>query len=201
MDYLVPDDAKGHEADIALFGDTCFLNEITDSDTVKYLQLEKQNHLEMANEDDTAVTRLEAVPTQGLTVNLPNVRDPEYLEHRQLCHIGKQLYDRTVAAVDGLPKVKHNPNCPCCVMAKSTKKRRSRNAWREHKAGPMQKLHMDLMGKFKHASLGGAYYALVIVDDHSWCTRMTTVIHDAQPVFLRLITLDFVLLLNKYGPH
>ena len=157
-----------------MFGDTCFLNEITDSDTLEYLQLEKQNHLEMAIEDDTAVTQLDAVPTQGLAVNLPSVRDPKYLDHRRVCHIGKQLYDRTVAAVDGLPKVTHNPNCPCCVMAKSTKKRRSRNAWREHKSGPMQKLHMDLMGKFKHASLGGAYYALVIVDDHSRYTEVYT---------------------------
>ena len=36
---------------------------------------------------------------------------------------------------------------------------------------------------------------------HSWCTRMTAVIPDAQPVFSRLITLDFVLLLNKHGSH
>ena len=82
LDYLVPDDAKSHTADIALFGDTCFLDEITDSDTLEYLEQDKLNHFDMANEDDIAVTRLNAEPVHSMTLNLPNVRDPEYLEHR-----------------------------------------------------------------------------------------------------------------------
>ena len=59
-------------------------------------------------------------------------------------------------------------------MAKSTKKRRNRHAFRERADGPMQRLHMDLMGKFKHASLGGAYHVLVIVDDYSRYTEVYT---------------------------
>ena len=38
----------------------------------------------------------------------------------------------------------------------------------------MQRLHMDLMGKFKHQSLGGANFALVIVDDYSRYTEVYT---------------------------
>ena len=173
LDYLVPDDASEHKADIALLSDSAFLDEVTETRTVEYLEADDKGHFELAKEEEEdGVTRLNTEPSHNLTVNLPNVRDSQYLEHRRVCHIGKQLYDRTVAAVDGLPEVTHDPNCPCCAIAKSTKKRRNRHAFRERADKPMQRLHMDLMGKFKHQSLGDANFALVIVDDYSRYTEV-----------------------------
>ena len=85
------------------------------------------------------------------------------------------MYDNTVACVHGLPKrIKNKPMCVCCSLAKSTVKRSSRNAWNARATRPVQRLHLDLIGKFKHQSLGGAYYALVIVDDFSGLTEVYT---------------------------
>ena len=62
-------------------------------------------------------------------VNLPDIRDPYYLMHRRLAHIGNTVYDTTVAAVEGLPKRGHHKSgCPCCALGKSTVKRHARDA-------------------------------------------------------------------------
>ena len=54
--------------------------------------------------DVQAPVRLYAEPAQGTKLNIPNIRDPCFLGHRRLAHVGDDLYDQTVAAVDGLPK-------------------------------------------------------------------------------------------------
>ena len=60
--------------------------------------------------------------------------------------------------------------CVCFPLAKSTVKRSSRNVWNAQATRCVQWLYLDLIRRFKHQSLGGAYYALVIVDDFSGLT-------------------------------
>ena len=110
------------------------------------------------------------------SVNLPSVRDSQYLLHRRLAHIGDDMYDATVKCVVNLPKrVAGRPNCPCCSLGKSTVRRTKRNQWVVRAERPAQRFHLDLIGKFRHQSLGGAYYALVIVDDYSRLTEVCTI--------------------------
>ena len=114
-------------------------------------------------------------PRSDFEVRLPKVRHPYYLSHRRLGHIGNTLYDRTVKCTDGLPSHGHHKSdCPACAAGKSKVLRHKRNARNERTDKPMQRLHMDLMGKFKHATLGGSRYALVIVDDYSRLTEVYT---------------------------
>ena len=84
LDYLVPDDASEHKADIALLSDSAFLDEVTETRTVEYLEADDKGHFELAKEEEEedGVTRLSAELSHNLTVNLPNVRDPQYLEHQ-----------------------------------------------------------------------------------------------------------------------
>ena len=157
LDYLVPIQASQEpEADFALSARSeraCNMEDIT----------------------PTAVGSQYITSKTDVHVNLPDVRDPYYLMHRRLAHIGNTVYDTTVAAVEGLPKRGHHKSgCPCCALGKSTVKRHARDATLKRASKPLAKLHLDLMGKFNSMSLGGAYYALVIVDDFTRYTEVFT---------------------------
>ena len=57
-------------------------------------------------EDDTeGTTHLATTKHAGVSVNLPDVREPQYLPHRRLCHIGHELIRNTAPAVDGMPAI------------------------------------------------------------------------------------------------
>ena len=165
IDYLVPIQADAEpKAEFSLFAHAM--------ETTEMIETTK-----LASQIITGKTEVHA--------NLPDVRDPYYLMHRRLAHIGNTVYDNTVPAVEGLPKRGHHKsNCPCCALGKSTVKRHSRDTMLVRATKPLAKLHLDLMGKFNTQSLGGAYYALVIVDDFSRYTEVFTLKHKTAEAVL-----------------
>ena len=93
--------------------------------------------------------------------------------HRRLGHVSfdkvKQLAnDHPEMVIDGNHT---NPTCVSCVAAKLTRTPNSSPATRTTTA-PLQLIHTDLAGPMKTASLGGARYYLLFIDDYS---RYTTV--------------------------
>ena len=124
-----------------------------------------EGELIVENEIEGELTAV--VPSQVKFVNLPPIRDKSTLFHRRLAHIRGTLCDLTVPCVTGLPKRgMHDADCLCCALAKSTVRRVPRNQWNVRATHPSERFHLDLIRKFADQSLGGAYYALVIVDDY-----------------------------------
>ena len=80
--------------------------------------------------------------------------------------------------IDGLPKLKFDKDqlCDACMKGKQVKK-----TFKHQKeiftSRPLQLLHMDLVGPTRTRSLGGSYYAYVVIDDYSrftWVMFLTT---------------------------
>jgi len=74
--------------------------------------------------------------------------------------------------VEGLPKFEFEKDriCEACQKEKQTKVSfKPKNCISTER--PLELLHMDLFGPFRTMSLGGNYYALVIIDDFSRFTR------------------------------
>ena len=106
--------------------------------------------------------------------------DDSNLWHRRLGHINMHLIERMYNKnlVDGLPKLKFDKDqlCDACMKGKQVKK-----TFKHQKeiftSRPLQLLHMDLVGPTRTRSLGGSYYAYVVVDDYSrftWVMFLTT---------------------------
>ncbi len=80
-------------------------------------------------------------------------------------HLNKLIANDLVA---GLPKLKFEKYhiCEACQKGKQTKhSSKLKNMVSTSK--PLELLHMDLFGPSRTMSLGGNYYALVVVDDFS----------------------------------
>jgi len=96
--------------------------------------------------------------------------DESWLWHRRLAHIHMHHLDKLVSKslVDGLPQLKFERNriCDACQRGKQSKASfKLKNFVLTTR--PLELLHMDLFGPSRTMSLGGNYYALVIVDDYS----------------------------------
>jgi len=96
--------------------------------------------------------------------------DDTWLWHKRLCHIHmhhlNQLNRKQL--VEGLPKLKFEKDriCEACQRGKQTKfSFKPKNCISIER--PLEFLHMDLFGPSRTMSLGGNYYALVIINDLS----------------------------------
>jgi len=96
--------------------------------------------------------------------------DDIWLWHMRLCHIHMHHLNKLnrKQLVEGLPKLKFEKDriCEAGQRGKQTKVSFKPKNYISTKR-PLELLHMDLFGPSRTMSLGGNYYALVIVDDFS----------------------------------
>ena len=121
---------------------------------------------------------------------LAALNDTCWLWHRRLGHSNMEQLNilSKNELVRGLPKTKFTKDkiCNACQFGKQTKtsfkKKRGISTSR-----PLELLHLDLFGPNRVASLGGKYYALVIVDDFSRFTWVFFLTHksDTHPIFAK----------------
>jgi len=96
--------------------------------------------------------------------------DESWLWHRRIAHIHMNHLNKLISKdlVIGLPKLKFEKDhiCEACLKGKQvTNSFKLKNVVSSSR--PLELLHMDLFGPSRTMSLGGNYYALVIVDDFS----------------------------------
>jgi len=96
--------------------------------------------------------------------------DESWLWHKTIAHIHMNHLNKLISKdlVIGLPKLKFEKDhiCEACQKGKQVKNSfKIKNVVSSLK--PLELLHMDLFGPSRILSLGGNYYALVIVDDFS----------------------------------
>jgi len=99
--------------------------------------------------------------------------DESRLCHRRIAHIHMNHLNKLISKdlVIGLPKLKFEKDhiCEFCQKGKQVKNPfKIKNVVSSLK--PLELLHMDLFGPSRTMSLGGNYYALVIMDDFSMFT-------------------------------
>ena len=97
-------------------------------------------------------------------------KDDTWLWHRRLCHIHMHHLNRLNRKqfVEGLPKLKFEKDriCEACQRGKQTKVSfKPKNCISTER--PLELLHIYLFGLSRTMSLGGNYYALVIIDNFS----------------------------------
>jgi len=100
--------------------------------------------------------------------------DESWLWRRRIAHIRMNHLNKLISKdlVIGLPNLKLEKDhiCEACQKGKQIKHSfKLKNVVSSSK--PLELLHMDLFGPSRTMSLGGNYYALVIVDDFSRYTR------------------------------
>ena len=93
-----------------------------------------------------------------------------WLWHKRAAHIHMQQLNKLISKelVIGLSKIKFEKDklCDACKKGKQVKSSfHSKNVISTSK--PLELLHMDLFSPSRTKSVGGNYYALVIVDDYS----------------------------------
>jgi len=96
--------------------------------------------------------------------------DESWLCHKRITHIHMHHLNKLISKdlVIGLPKLKFKKDhlCETCQKGKQIKHSfKLKNVASTSK--PLELLHMDLFGPSRTMSLGGNYYALVVVDDFS----------------------------------
>jgi len=102
--------------------------------------------------------------------NLLSKHDEYWLWHRRIAHIHMNHLNKLISKYleIGLPKLKFEKDhiCEACQKGKQVKNSfKIKNVVSSLK--PLELFHMDLFGPSRTMSLGGNYYALVIVDDFS----------------------------------
>ncbi|XP_058002298.1 uncharacterized protein LOC131179464 [Hevea brasiliensis] len=106
--------------------------------------------------------------------------DDSWTWYRRLAHASMDLIANLNKdeLVDGLPKIKFQKNkvSDVCQMGKQVK-RTFKSIHKVSTSRPLQLLHIDLFGPTRVASLGGAYYTFVIIDDYSRYTWVTFLTH------------------------
>ena len=90
--------------------------------------------------------------------------------HTRLGHANFELMNDLYIneLVIGLPKLKFNKDKPCDACQKEKQFKSSfklKNVVSTSR--PLELIHMDLFGPTRVSSLGGMYYAYVLVDDYS----------------------------------
>ena len=101
---------------------------------------------------------------------LMSKEDSSWLWHRRAAHINMNHLEKLFSKelVLGLPKLKFEKDkiCHACQKGKQTKVSFNLKNY-VSTTKPLELLHMDLFGPSRTMSIGGNYYALVIVDDYS----------------------------------
>jgi len=96
--------------------------------------------------------------------------DEPWIWHKRLAHIHMGHLNKLVSKklVTGLPdiKLKSDKLCDACQKGKQVK---TSFKSKQHisTSNPLELLHMDMFGPSRTKSLGGNFYALVLVDDYS----------------------------------
>jgi len=96
--------------------------------------------------------------------------DESWLWHRRIAHIHMHHLNKLISKdlVIGLPKLKFEKDHLCEACQKRKKIKHSfKLKIIIFTSKPLELLHMDLFGPSRTMSLGGNYYALVVVDDFS----------------------------------
>jgi len=95
--------------------------------------------------------------------------EESWLWHRRIAHIHMHHFNKLISNdVIGLPKLKFEKDhvCEACQKGKQTKQTKQSFKLKNivSTSIPLELLHMDLFGPSRTMSLGGNYYALVVVD-------------------------------------
>ena len=109
--------------------------------------------------------------------------DDPWLWHKRIAHINMEHLNKLISKdlVIGLPKLKFEKDrlCDACQKGKQTRVSfKSKNI--VSTTQPLQLLHMDLFGPSRIMSLGGSFYAFVIVDDYSRYTWTLCITHKSE---------------------
>eukprot|EP00961_Rhodomonas_salina_P065425 879824-Rhodomonas_salina.1 len=110
---------------------------------------------------DQAVADIEQAGRHGL-----HLRD---ILHKRFIHTNGADIVRITHWSDHVPALsfeKTHARCADCMTTKSTHQPRGGRSQRRA-ARPLELIHMDIAGPFKHSTQGGEIYFLVLVDDSS----------------------------------
>lgn len=125
-------------------------------------------------ESDAAVMAQDTLPGEGQS----------RLWHRRLGHPGDRKLQATKEAVNGLPSALTSLQeiCETCETTKSTTKGNKHSAVRA--SIPLERIHMDFWGPYKHLTPGGNRFMLTITDDFSrkswiFLTKARSGVYDA----------------------
>jgi hypothetical protein len=95
--------------------------------------------------------------------------------HRRFGHVSydslSKLHTHNLTEGFTINKASPKPDCIACIQAKHSEKPFGQHTTRETHPGELT--HIDLWGKYEIASINGAYYYLLMIDDTS---RHTTVV-------------------------
>ena len=98
------------------------------------------------------------------------LHENSWLWHKRFGHISMELISKILKKdlVKGLPKIEFVKDkiCDACQFGKQVKTS-FKTKMHISTSRPLELLHMDLFGPSRIASLGGKYYAFVIIDDFS----------------------------------
>ena len=101
---------------------------------------------------------------------LVSIDNSSWLWHRRLGHASMHLISKLSKKdlVRGLPKLKFEKDhiCDACQMGKQTRTS-FKSKGMVSTSRPLELLHLDLFGPITPSSLGGKFYAFVIIDDYS----------------------------------
>jgi len=119
------------------------------------------------------IMNLDIASSRTISCLVSKDEDP-WLWHRRATHIHMHHLNKLISKelVLDLPKLNFEKDKTCVACQKG---KQNKTCFKSKKiistTKPLKLLHMDLFGPSRTKSLGGNYYALVIVDDYSRFTR------------------------------
>jgi len=127
----------------------------------------------------------EAMTASALTVYTQQ-QQQQKLWHARLLHPADSSLEKLLAvgAVIGLEKLKKPDGagqCAPCIEGKSHREKfGTKQSERTKATASLDRVHADLCGPFRHPSLGGAYYILIMVDEFSRKTFIRCLTHKSE---------------------
>ncbi|KAK2965659.1 hypothetical protein RJ640_001492 [Escallonia rubra] len=157
---------SGHK--VQFEGDQCLISHASDGGTL------------LGKRDDNIYTLSFDSFDSSHEVCLSAQHNDIWLWHRRLCHVHMDLIKKLLSKelVRSLPKLKFVKDkvCDVCQYGKQSKTSfQGKNVVSTSR--PLQLIHLDLFGPTRNASLGGNFYAFVIVDDFSRYTWVLFLTH------------------------
>ena len=144
---------------------------------------------------DTWILRGHNSPEQAFKANTLT-QEEKILWHRRLGHPGPEKLSLISQAVTGMPRIKndHILDCNTCNLTKSVRKQ-SREIPENLASKCLERVFIDTWGPYKHTSLGGKQYMLVIVDEFSRMSWVYFMKHKSDvlnilPVWKREVELE-----------
>ena len=116
---------------------------------------------------DTWVLRAKNLKESALLAHSAS-QEETLLWHRRLGHPGQEKMNLFHQAVDGMPclQTKSLSDCNTCNLTKSVR-RQNREPPKNPASKKLERVFVDTWGPYKHPSIGGNRYMLVIIDEYS----------------------------------